>query len=160
MAPRRGINLPIVIAVVMGLGFGASAFLNMAQYARSEQDKKLLRGEITDLKYQVEQDRLAGNVGASPSPSPEASETPSPSPDTAPTPSASPEVAGAAARTMTVRTAATFRSAPNASAAHVDGFPNKLPVGTVVTVTGDKNGSYYPATYNGSNGYLLADALR
>src|SRR5687767_7631461 len=132
MSQRGAISLPIVIAVVLGLGFGASAYLNMTQYQRAQAEKKLLKGEITDLRYQVAQDKLA--AGTSPSPSPEASESPSPSPSPTPTPSpsSSPEVAGASTvKTATLKTAANVRSGPGTS------YPKKiamLPAGTSVTV--------------------------
>src|SRR5216683_8225345 len=96
-AQSGAISLPIVIAAVLGLGFGASAYLNYAQFQRADQDKKLLNGTITDLKYQVEQDKLASNTSPSPSPS----DTPSPSPSTTPTPS--PAGAGASTQTAVVR---------------------------------------------------------
>lgn len=84
---RGAITLPTIIAIVMGLGFCASAYLNYAQHQRSSQDESLLQGQITDLKYQLNQ-----NQGSSPSPSPVASTDPSPSPS----PSSSPAVAGTA----------------------------------------------------------------
>jgi hypothetical protein len=84
---RGPISLPIIIAIVLGLGFGASAYLNYVQYERDQQDETLLQGQITDLKYQ-----LNLNNSASPSPSPLAST--SPSPTDSPTPSSSPAVAG------------------------------------------------------------------
>lgn len=81
MSQRGSIRLSIVLAVVLGLGFGASAYLNYAQHQQAASDKKLLQGQITDLQYQVKQDQLAA---ASPSPSP--SDSPSPSPSASPAP--------------------------------------------------------------------------
>jgi hypothetical protein len=91
------ISLPTIIAAALGIGFAASAYLNYAQYQASQQNQKLLQGQIVDLKYQVNQDHLAMSGSTpSPSPSPEAntaSTTTSPSPT--PSPSSSPAVAGA-----------------------------------------------------------------
>jgi hypothetical protein len=84
---RGAITLPTIIAIVLGIGFCASAYLNYAQHERSSQDESLLQGQITDLKYQLNQDQ-----GGSPSPSPVAKTDPAPSP----TPSSSPAVAGTA----------------------------------------------------------------
>jgi hypothetical protein len=93
MSQRGSIKLPIVIAAVLGLGFGASAYLNYAQHQAAEQDKRLLQGQITDLRYQVDQDHHA-------TPSPSASPTASPSASPASTPSPSPAVAGTASITI------------------------------------------------------------
>jgi hypothetical protein len=91
MSQRGFIRLPILIAIVLGLGFGASAYLNYSQHERAEQDKRLLRGQITDLRYQLKQDAMS----PSPSPSTEpTSSTPTPSPST------SPAVAGTASVTI------------------------------------------------------------
>jgi hypothetical protein len=84
---RGAITLSTIIAIVLGIGFCASAYLNYAQHQRSSQDESLLQGQITDLKYQLNQDGVS-----SPSPSPVASTDPSPSPS----PSSSPAVAGTA----------------------------------------------------------------
>jgi hypothetical protein len=157
MSQRGAISLPIVIAVVLGLGFGASAYLNMSQYQRAQQDKKLLKGEITDLRYQIKQDQLASG-DPSPSPSPEASPSPSPSPSATPVPTTTPEVAGASAHTMTVKTAATLRSRATVSSAAV--LSAKIPINKVVTVTGALTNGYYPVTVDGSAGFIVASALR
>jgi len=91
MAPSGGfVKLTTVIAAVLGLGFGASAFLNYAQHQRAAQDERLLQGQITDLRYQVNQDHT------SPSPTPSAAPTDTPSPE----PSTSPAVAGSAVITI------------------------------------------------------------
>jgi hypothetical protein len=91
------ISLPTIIAAALGIGFAASAYLNYAQYQSSQQNQKLLQGQIVDLKYQVNQDHLAmSGSNPSPSPSPQAntaSTTTSPSPS--PSTSSSPTVAGA-----------------------------------------------------------------
>jgi hypothetical protein len=67
--------LLVVICATFGLGLGASMYLNYDQYQRAEQDRKLMQGEITDLRYQLKQDQ-----GVSPSPSPATSASPSPTP--------------------------------------------------------------------------------
>jgi hypothetical protein len=85
---RGAITLPTIIAIVLGIGFCASAYLNYAQHEQSSQNETLLQGQITDLKYQLNQD------SASPSPSPIASKDPSPS--ASPSPSSAPAVAGTA----------------------------------------------------------------
>ncbi len=61
--------LLIIITATLGLGFGALIYLNYAQYQRAEQDKRLLQGEITDLRYQLKQDSAA-SPSATPSPTP------------------------------------------------------------------------------------------
>ena len=88
MTERGAITLPTIMAIVLGIGFCASAYLNYAQHQRSTQDESLLQGQITDLKYQLGQNQN----GVSPSPSPIASTDPS----TSPSPSSSPAVAGTA----------------------------------------------------------------
>lgn len=73
----------------------ASMFLNYTQYQHAVSDKKLMQGEISDLKYQINEDKAAQVAGTRPSPSPSESDTdPAPSPSASPTPSASPAVAG------------------------------------------------------------------
>lgn len=71
--------LLIVICAALALGLVASLYLNYDQAQRADQDKKLMQGEITDLRYQLKQDQAT-------SPSPEASPSPSadPSPSSAP----------------------------------------------------------------------------
>lgn|GEM_PF-1162955 len=87
MVNQRGsINLPVVIAAVFGIGLAASMYLNYNQNQTADQDRRLMQGQITDLRYQIKQDGLAS--AQSPSPSPLA--TPEPSP------SESPAVAGTA----------------------------------------------------------------
>ena len=88
MTERGAITLPTIIAIVLGIGFCASAYLNYAQHERASQDETLLQGQITDLKYQLNQN------GSSASPSPDPSNDPSPS--ASPSPSNSPAVAGTA----------------------------------------------------------------
>ncbi len=73
--------LLIVVMATLGLGLGASMYLNYNQYSQAEEDRKLLKGEITDLRYQLDQDQKA-----SPSPSPGSSSSPSPAASPTPTP--------------------------------------------------------------------------
>ncbi len=88
------IKLWVVVAVVLGLGFVASAYLNFYQYQQANQEQSQLQGQITDLTYQVKQDHLPGGDAYSPSPSPAANSGSSASPS--PSPSPSPSVAGTA----------------------------------------------------------------
>jgi hypothetical protein len=79
-------KLLTVMAITFAIGFVASAYLNYHQHQLAAQEKKLLQGEITDLRYQMKQDKAA-----SPSPSP----SEDPEPTASPSPSESPAVAGA-----------------------------------------------------------------
>lgn len=88
----RFFNLPVIIAAVFGLGLGASMYLNVVQHQRAESDKKLLQGEITDLRYQVKQDQTTVSPTASPAPSL--------SPSSSPSPTAEPAVAGTSSVTI------------------------------------------------------------
>ena len=77
-----------VCAIVFGVGLAASAYLNLVQAQHASDEKALLKGQITDLTYQIDQDRKSQS-----SPSPKL--TPSPSPSASATaPSASPTVLG------------------------------------------------------------------
>lgn len=92
MRERGAISLPIVIAAVLGIGFGASIFLNMVQHQRAEQERKLLQGQITDLTYQVKKDsEQSPSTSPTPEPlaTPEATVTPTPTPAVAGTASMS-----------------------------------------------------------------------
>jgi hypothetical protein len=93
MNERGEINITMIVAIVLGLGLVASAYLNYYQNTQSLQSQKLMQGQITDLRYQVNQDRL-GSV-ASPEPSP----TPVAVPD--PTSPPAPVVAGTAIVNLT-----------------------------------------------------------
>lgn len=68
---RSGQNLLIVVAVTLGLGLGASGYLNYVQFSRTQDEKAAANGQITDLRYQLkqQQDVLAA---ATPTPSPTA----------------------------------------------------------------------------------------
>jgi hypothetical protein len=152
MSQRGAVSFPVVIAVVLGVGFAASAYLNIAQHQRADQDKKLLQGEITDLKYQVGQDKLASTASPSPTPSPDAS------PDATPEPSPSQTPAVLGASTKTVITAGNVHSDPNKNSKILISF---LPKGTPVTTDGDVlPGGYQKITVNGVTGYILASFLQ
>jgi cytoskeletal protein RodZ len=154
----RFMSLPVVLAAVFGLGFGASVFLNIQQHQRAEQDKKLLNGEIEDLRYQVKQD-LAAKGGQAPSPSPEPSDSPTPSPIASP--STSPEVAGAstvAPATAVTTEAATLRSRADRNSAPV--LSAKIPAGTVVAIAGGEVNGYVPVNVSGRAGYIIKSALK
>ena len=86
---RGFVKLSVVLAVVFGIGFGASAYLNYAQHEASKQEQTQLQGQVTDLTYQLKQD-----TGASANPAPSSSNQPDPSPS--PSPSTTPAVAGTA----------------------------------------------------------------
>jgi hypothetical protein len=86
---RGFVKLSVVLAVVFGIGFGASAYLNYAQHEASKQEQTQLQGQVTDLTYQLKQD---GGPTTSPTPSANAAADPSPSPS----PSTTPAVAGTA----------------------------------------------------------------
>lgn len=73
---RGAIKLSIILASALGVGFIASAYLNFYQHQQSAQQQSLLQGQITDLRYQVNQDHL--------SPSPSASLLPTASPSASP----------------------------------------------------------------------------
>jgi hypothetical protein len=165
MDSRGFAKLSTVITVTLAIGFVASAFLNISQHQRAQQDHKMMQGEITDLRYQVNQDRLALGE-ASPSPSPKAS--PSSSPAAAPTASASPSPTPAAVldantQTKTVKqtgsasTQPNLRRQPNSS---LTPLISHVPAGTPVTLVDDslQNG-YRHVTISGQTGYILASYL-
>src|SRR5687767_6884724 len=108
MDQRGGISLPVVLAIVLGFGLGASVYLNVFQHQRAAQERKLMQGEITDLRYQVKKDAEAKSASATPSPEPVATPEATPAPSAAPTPTPAPQVAGASAQTKVVSIAATL----------------------------------------------------
>ncbi len=81
---RSGQNLLIVVAVTLGLGLGASGYLNYVQFSRMQDEKAAANGQITDLRYQLKQQDV------------KAAATTSPSPTASPSPSAAPAVPGTA----------------------------------------------------------------
>lgn len=68
--------LPAVIIATLSLGLAASMYLDYSNAKSSQEYKRQTQGELTDLRYQVQQDQLATL------PSPAASPTPSASPAT------------------------------------------------------------------------------
>jgi hypothetical protein len=76
LSERGAVNVVMVCAVVFGLGLAASAFLNVVQAQRASDERTQLKGQVTDLTYQVAQDR---KNAASPTPQPSSSPTPTPS---------------------------------------------------------------------------------
>ena len=79
MNERGSINLPIVLAIALGVGLSASAYLNVAQHQSAQAERKLMQGEITDLRYQVNKD-LVATTAVAPTPTPLATPEPSPTP--------------------------------------------------------------------------------
>ena len=77
---RGAIKLSIVLASALGVGFIASGYLNFYQHQQSAQQQSLLQGQITDLRYQVNQDHSS----SSPSPSASLLPTTDPSPSSSP----------------------------------------------------------------------------
>jgi hypothetical protein len=151
---RGAINLPIVFAVVFGLGLVASAYLNYSQHKNATQDHKLLQGEITDLRYQVNQDHLAATTSPTPSASPLA--TPQVSPTVSPIPS--PAVTPAAApKATTVKISGNVHAGPNTSSKVLLPY-TQLPVGTPVTL-GALSGPYQQIIVKNVTGYILASDL-
>lgn len=92
MAHRFGGKLPLLVIGVLASGFMASIFLNISQGQRATQDRNQLEGEITDLRYQLNQNKQAL---LTPTPSPLATPEPTLSP------SPSPMVAGASTISFT-----------------------------------------------------------
>lgn len=92
LSERGAVNILAVCAVVFGVGLAASAYLNYFQAQRAADEKRLLKGQITDMAYQLAQDRKSL---ASPAPSSSLSPAASPLADASPTPSPSPSVLGA-----------------------------------------------------------------
>ncbi len=98
LSERGVVNIFIVCTIVFGLGLASSAYLNYVQAQRAADEKRLLKGQITDLSYQLGQDRKS-QATPTPSTSPEASTTPTPTPSTTPEPT--PAVLGAKALALT-----------------------------------------------------------
>ena len=92
---RGAVNILVVCTAVFGLGLAASAFLNVFQAQRAADERTQLKGQITDLTYQVDQDRKAASSNASTT-----SPTPSASPVAQPSPSTPASPAGAVQKTL------------------------------------------------------------
>lgn len=82
-------KLSTTIVITLTIGFVAAAGLNVIQYQRAQNTQKLLKGEITDLRYELNQQADGADTDA-----PTGSLNP-PTP-TAGTPTPAPSVAGAA----------------------------------------------------------------
>lgn len=81
-------KLSTTIVITLTIGFVAAAGLNVIQYQRAQNTQKLLKGEITDLRYELNQQADGADTDA-----PTGSlNTPTP---TAATPTPAPSVAGA-----------------------------------------------------------------
>lgn len=154
MTSQRGsIKLSIVIATVFGLGLAASMYLNYSQATNAAQDHKLLQGQITDLRYQVNQD-IAASAGPSPTPTPLAT------PDPSPTPTPTPVLGASTAKATIVKKSSVqpnFRSQPNGGSILV----SHVAAGTPVTyVDSSLTAGYAHVTINGATGYILASYLQ
>ena len=139
-------KLTTLCAIVFGLGFAASAYLNFVQYQNSQADLKQANGTITDLRYQVGLDRAAK---ASPSPS----ASPAVLGDQAtptPTPSATP-----VASTTTTKAFVYLHSSPSQSSSILA----QLQAGTTVTLVASANDKYEQVVYNGTTGYIAKSYL-
>ncbi len=145
------------VTVLLGAGLVVAVGASIWQAQQSAQDKRLLQGEITDLRYQVSQDRLAAT--ATPTPSPDI--TPNPSPDASPTPT---PVLGDTTQVLTkiisnpsVNGYANLHTGMGASSSVIE----KLPNGTSVTLGTSGNGSYQQVTApDGKTGYVVKSWLK
>ncbi len=82
LSERGAVNVLAVCTIVFGVGLALSAYLNYFQDQRAADEKRLLKGQITDLTYQLGQDRKSLS-SPSPSATPEAVTTPLPTPSPA-----------------------------------------------------------------------------
>jgi len=148
-----------VISIALGVGFVASVFLNFVQSQHAAQDHKLLQGEITDLRYQVNLDKVAAaGPTASPVATPEASPSPSPSPSASPTPSPSAVLDASTTKTATHKSPHNVHKGADQTSKIVIAY-TQLPVGTSVTL-GSMSGQFQQVTFNGITGYILASYLQ
>jgi uncharacterized protein YgiM (DUF1202 family) len=136
-------------ALVMSLGF------NAWQAQQSAQEQKLMKGEITDLRYQVEQDRLAAN-GSSATPQPSVAATPEPTAAPTPTP-----VLGdaTAAGTATVSSSAGYANLRRGAGTNT-AFIKRLNNGTVVNLGASDSAGWQEVTIDGEHGYIKKDLLK
>lgn len=148
---------PVLTYVVIGalsLGLVASVYLNYAQAQRADQDHHLLQGQITDLRYQVQQDKqAAGAANATPTPSPSPSATPTPvlAAETTPTPTPTP-----AAATATVKSFVHLRARATTSSAIV----TSLNAGAIVTLGAYSDARWQQITVAGKSGYVDKSYLK
>lgn len=148
----------VIMSVLMIVALG-SLGMNYFQYQQSSQERRLLKGEITDLRYQVKQDQLAAAGSQSPSPTLDPVMTPPPTTEPTPTPAA---VLGAEAtptpapaRTATTKSFVRMRSKATTSSAVVAGL-NK---GTTVTLGSFSNAGWQEVTVDGKHGYVSKSYL-
>jgi uncharacterized protein YgiM (DUF1202 family) len=143
----------MILAVISGLlvvGLGTSVFLDYAGDQRASQEKQLLKGEITDLRYELAQRT------ATPAPTPPADEAaPSPTPAPAATPAAVLGDQTTAPATATVVGGVNLRKSASTSGKSL-GWLNG---GTVVTL-GKLSGSWQEVTVNGQHGYIKKSYLK
>ncbi|HEX3081824.1 MAG TPA: hypothetical protein VHQ86_01080 [Candidatus Saccharimonadia bacterium] len=161
---RGFVKLSTVIAIALGCGFVASVILNIVQNQRANQDHRLLQGEITDLRYQVNEDKQQ-LASPTPSPSPTASPDATPEPTASPMAEASPTPApDPGVTTMTVINTGVASSQPNLRAAAKSSSTSLIshvPAGTTATlVDAGLYNNYRHVTINGKTGYLLAAYLQ
>jgi hypothetical protein len=157
MNQRGSINLPVVIAAAFGIGLAASMYLNYSQSQTAEQDRKLMQGQITDLRYQVKQDGLASASSASPTPSPLAT------PESSATPTPAPVLGASTAKAAIIKKSSAqpnLRSQPNSKSSSVI-LVSHVAAGTPVTYVDESLSSGYAhVTINGTTGYILASYLQ
>ena len=87
---RGSINILMVCAVVFAVGLGASAFLNYYQAQRAADERTQLKGQISDLTYQIVQDHKASTARTSintPNPTPSGTPSATVTPSVTPAPS-------------------------------------------------------------------------
>ncbi len=148
-------KLSIVVAATFGVGLGASLFLNYYQHQQADQDKRLLKGQITDLTYQVVQDRANAN---SPSPNPSGTPATSPSATAPPSPSASPVLGAQAPAPATATTKQRVHLRAAASATSQDlGW---VEANTAVTLGSFANANWQEVTVTTRHGYIAKTYLR
>lgn len=139
----RASTLLIVIMAVLGLGLGASIYLNYDQAQRADQERRLLKGEITDLRYQLKQDSESSASSASPSPGP------SPTPELTPAPTPSAE------RTVTTKSFVRLHARATTGSAVI----TSLNKGTVVTLGSFSNSAWQEVAVGGQHGYIAKSDL-
>lgn len=144
--------LPIVIMAVLGVGLGAFIFLYYDQTQRAEQERRLLQGEITDLRYQLKQE---GQSSPTPSPTPTPEVTPTPSPTPTPAPVLGDQTTAPAERTATTKSFVRLRARATTSSAVLAGL-NK---GTVVTLGPFSSSTWQEVTVGGQHGYVAKSYL-
>lgn len=126
-----GQTLWMVAAVTFGLGLAASGYLNYVQFSRAQDEKLALSGQITDLRYQMKQDKAAPSPTGSPSPTP------------TPAPSITPAVLGATVVKFAELGVAVSASDPVSDLTY--GFTQKTDGAAVANLTTTKLSTQYAA---------------